>query len=546
MPIPDLRLHVARPGPAAGAGRSARRAGGRRRRPRPRLPGAAGADRRALRPRPLRRSDRPPGAVGSREPPLPLRRPRRAGWPTASSSSWAGSTTRSRSAASGSSWGRSRRRSRATRRSRDGVVLVPGDGRGRPPPGGLRGAGGAGRAAGHGGAAGAPAGRPAGVHGAGGLRLPRRPAPHPQRQGRPPGAAGAGVGRRRSADGHVAPRGPLPRRRSRSSGPRCWASSGSGPRTTSSSSAATRCWRPRLMTRLRGRGGARRAADALFEQPRRWPAWRGRSSGSAPGRTGGAGRRAAAGAPGAGDASALAGPGAPLVPRPPGPGQRLVQHPGRPAPDRRSRRRRRWPRSLAEIVRRHEALRTTFREADDGPVQQVHPAGAVRLPVVDLSACSARRRRRPGAWPPPRPAGPSTSSAGPLFRRALLRLGAGRARPPGHPPPHGRRRLVARGLPAGAVACSTATGRRRRRCRSSTPTSPPGSGSAWRAGLAERQLDWWRERLAGAPPVLELPADRPRPAVQGLRGGHAALPAERGDAGRPAAPGPAARRRPSS
>jgi hypothetical protein len=34
----------------------------------------------------------------------------------------------------------------------------------------------------------------------------------------------------------------------------------------------------------------------------------------------------------------------------------------------------------------------------------------------------------------------------------------------------------------------------------------------------ERQLSYWREQLAGAPPVLELPTDRPRPALQSYRG----------------------------
>src|SRR5205085_8112750 len=34
----------------------------------------------------------------------------------------------------------------------------------------------------------------------------------------------------------------------------------------------------------------------------------------------------------------------------------------------------------------------------------------------------------------------------------------------------------------------------------------------------EEQLAYWKEQLAGAPPVLELPTDRPRPAVQSFRG----------------------------
>ena len=32
----------------------------------------------------------------------------------------------------------------------------------------------------------------------------------------------------------------------------------------------------------------------------------------------------------------------------------------------------RWARALDEVVRRHESLRTTFAEAEGGPVQVVH------------------------------------------------------------------------------------------------------------------------------------------------------------------------------
>src|SRR5436853_3381911 len=45
----------------------------------------------------------------------------------------------------------------------------------------------------------------------------------------------------------------------------------------------------------------------------------------------------------------------------------------------------------------------------------------------------------------------------------------------------------------------------------------------WLQGEAlERQLAYWRERLAGAP-VVELPTDRPRPPVQSFRGARHSL-----------------------
>ena len=43
--------------------------------------------------------------------------------------------------------------------------------------------------------------------------------------------------------------------------------------------------------------------------------------------------------------------------------------------------------------------------------------------------------------------------------------------------------------------------------------------SSWLQGeVLEREIAYWRQQLAGLPPLLELPTDRPRPAVQSFRG----------------------------
>ncbi|HEX2080075.1 MAG TPA: amino acid adenylation domain-containing protein, partial [Longimicrobium sp.] len=82
-------------------------------------------------------------------------------------------------------------------------------------------------------------------------------------------------------------------------------------------------------------------------------------------------------------------------------------------------------RALGEIVRRHEALRTTFPEVDGSPVQVIAPFGGFALPVEDLSGLGEAEREaavRRRAGEEARRA--FDLSAGPLFRAALLRVGA--------------------------------------------------------------------------------------------------------------------------
>ncbi len=181
----------------------------------------------------------------------------RAGCRTAGSSSWAGSTTRSRSAASASSWARSRRRSAAIPRCARRVVVARDD-RGGKRAGGLRGAGDR-RGAVRPGAARVAAERPAGVHGAGGLRGAGGAAAHAQRQGGPQGAAGARRSRSapESASGAAhAGRGAAGRHLGRAAGP----SSGSAPTDNFFELGGHSLLATRVVSRVRERVRRRAAA----------------------------------------------------------------------------------------------------------------------------------------------------------------------------------------------------------------------------------------------------------------------------------------------
>ena len=58
-----------------------------------------------------------------------------------------------------------------------------------------------------------------------------------------------------------------------------------------------------------------------------------------------------------------------------------------------------------------------------------------------------------------------------------------------------------------------------RACRSSTPTTPPGSAAGSRATCSTAQLAYWTRQLAGVPPAGAARPTGPRPAVRDHRGG---------------------------
>ncbi|HEV2763850.1 MAG TPA: amino acid adenylation domain-containing protein, partial [Pyrinomonadaceae bacterium] len=180
-------------------------------------------------------------------------------------------------------------------------------------------------------------------------------------------------------------------------------------------------------------------------------------------------------------------------------------------------------RALTEIVRRHEVLRTSFRNVAGRPVQVIAEAHDVRLEVEELSALpegerEAAARRRASA----ETRRPFDLSTGPLWRVKLLRLGAEE-----HVLAVTMHHIVSDGWSMGVLVNEVTT--LYRAFVNGEPSPLPelevqyADYAVWQRGLLqgealEAELSYWREQLGGDMQVLELPTDRPRPAVPSYHG----------------------------
>jgi amino acid adenylation domain-containing protein len=189
-------------------------------------------------------------------------------------------------------------------------------------------------------------------------------------------------------------------------------------------------------------------------------------------------------------------------------------------------------RCFAEILHRHEALRTRFEERDGSPVQVIDLPQPVCLPQIDLAALPLSARRREAERIAAEEASlPFDLQRGPVIRFALLRLGEVE-REAEHVLLTTVHHIVSDGWSVGVFS------RELTQLYEAFVLGRPSPLSAlpvqyadfarWQRGwltgpqLAS-QLAYWRERLAGHPPSLDLPRDRPRPPIQTFRGGSALL-----------------------
>ena len=177
--------------------------------------------------------------------------------------------------------------------------------------------------------------------------------------------------------------------------------------------------------------------------------------------------------------------------------------------------------AVLEILRRHESLRTTFEVREGKPVQVVRPRPDLDLRELDLrtggTADGDLERSITDAL-----SGPFDLATGPLLRVRLLRTGDDEwvlAVAMHH--------LISDGWSVGVLLAELSA--QYEALVGGRPATLPalavqyGDFATWQqqalvTDIFAADLGYWRRQLAGAP-VLALPTDRPRPPVQGLRGG---------------------------
>ncbi|HEU4558056.1 MAG TPA: amino acid adenylation domain-containing protein [Longimicrobium sp.] len=179
-------------------------------------------------------------------------------------------------------------------------------------------------------------------------------------------------------------------------------------------------------------------------------------------------------------------------------------------------------RALAELVRRHETLRTRIDVRDGEPVQVVEPFGGWILPVIDRPIPDAERETEFRELATDEANRAFDLAAGPPFRAVLVRAAAD-----DHLLLYTLHHIVSDGWSTGVFdrelkALYEAFMDGRPSPLEPLPLQYGDFAVRQRARLSgealERQVAWWKERLAGAPALLELPTDRPRPAVRSDRG----------------------------
>jgi amino acid adenylation domain-containing protein len=181
--------------------------------------------------------------------------------------------------------------------------------------------------------------------------------------------------------------------------------------------------------------------------------------------------------------------------------------------------------SLDRIVQRHEALRTRFELVDGQPLQRIDADGRFNLLRHDLSD-AADAAAQVAHWSETEAAAPFDLAAGPLARGRLLRLGEQE-----HVLLLTLHHIVSDGWSMGVLVNELGALYRAYALEGVATRIDPLPAlpvqyadyalwqRQWLSGEVQlKQQTFWREQLSGAPALITLPTDRPRPAVQEYAG----------------------------
>jgi amino acid adenylation domain-containing protein len=179
--------------------------------------------------------------------------------------------------------------------------------------------------------------------------------------------------------------------------------------------------------------------------------------------------------------------------------------------------------ALDEVVRRHESLRTAFVDGAQGPLQVVHPARPLDVPLIDLQALGETERRAEARRRVAEEAvAPFDLGSGMLLRCRLLRLDERE-----HAVTCAMHHIASDFLSLqvfvqelGALYEAFSRG------EASPLPEPPVQYAdfavwqrRWLTGeVLAAEIDYWKERLAGAPARLELRTARPRSEMPDFHG----------------------------
>jgi amino acid adenylation domain-containing protein len=180
-------------------------------------------------------------------------------------------------------------------------------------------------------------------------------------------------------------------------------------------------------------------------------------------------------------------------------------------------------RTFNEIIRRHEILRTVFPTVDGRPVQEVREPFEIKIPVIDLSGIAeGARAGRTAELTLAEGRKRFDFVKGPLIRVSLLKL-----KEEEYLLMSTEHHFIHDGWTQGVLLKEFIT--IYRAFSGGKPSPLPElpiqypDFAAWQRNymqgeVLERHVSYWQKKLAGLPPLLELPADRPRPHVVSGRG----------------------------